>query len=48
MLLLNDKHLIHHNPSEAVFTADDTKAVVAICVVLVPELAVGAIGVPVN
>ena len=32
----------------AVETAEETNAVVAICVVLVPEVAVGAIGVPVN
>jgi hypothetical protein len=29
-------------------TADDTNAVVAICVLLVPAVAVGAVGTPVN
>jgi hypothetical protein len=38
------------DPAEgaAADTAEVTKAVVATCVVLVPEVAVGAVGVPVN
>ena len=36
------------NPSSDVFIADVTNAVVAICVVFVSVLAVGAVGVPVS